>query len=352
MKLILPLCEINYEELPEKLPVSQNTDLSALFDFIREWFNSKDYILVKTSGSTGTPKKLQLKKKYLKNSASATYKYFEPWNSKPLLMALPARYIAGKMMVVRALEYGLPLIWIEPDSNPLPRLKVPVQFAALVPNQVSAGLQLLHAQKIEKLIIGGAPVTPELERKLQTVSTRCYATYGMTETATHIALRPLNGPERTNAFTFLKGISGSRNHKNELTIHAPHLGHQNLQTHDIVALNQNEFIWRGRSNFTINSGGLKIQPEELEKKLEGKIPFAFYFWSEPDPVLGEKPVLVLECEASPARKKEILKLLSANLPDKKLRPKNIYFTPRFSYSNNKKLLRKQTFKTCHTLKEQ
>lgn len=343
MKLILPDCEIPFVQLPHNLPATKNPELLNLFNFIGEWYNKQDYILVTTSGSTGTPKKLQLKKKHLKNSAAGTYHYFAPWNKKPLLSALPAHYIAGKMMVVRALEYNLPLVWVEPSTQPLKTLQIPVQFAALVPNQVAESIDLLEYNLVEKLIIGGAPVTPQLEHRLQSASTRCFATYGMTETATHIALRPLNGSDQKEEFTFLNGITGSTNNSGLLTIHAPQLGAENLKTNDIVDLNYNSFIWRGRAGFTVNSGGLKIQPEELEKQLEGKIPFPFFFWSEPDPVLGEKLIIIVKAGKSTAAEHEVKEVLKQFITDGKLLPKKIYFTTRFQYSANNKLLREKTF---------
>lgn len=348
MKLILPDCEIPFVQLPHNLPATKNPELQNLFNFIGEWYNKQDYILVKTSGSTGAPKTLHLKKKHLKNSAAGTYQYFAPWNKKPLLSALPVHYIAGKMMVVRALEYNLPLVWIEPSSQPLNKLQIPVQFAALVPNQVAESIDLLHYNLVEKLIIGGAPVTPQLLTRLQSVTTRCFATYGMTETATHIAVRPLNGSDQKKEFTFLNGITGSTNNSGLLTIDAPQLGVKNLKTNDIVDLNHNSFIWRGRAGFTVNSGGFKIQPEELEKKLAGKTPFPFFFWSEPDPVLGEKLILVVEADGKKTIRDHLEMIIKEEFTDKKLHPKRMYFNPHFSYSQNNKLLRQKTFENSNS----
>lgn len=350
MKLLLPDQEIPFTRLPFDLPDTENVELNSLFSFIREWFSNRDYIEVKTSGSTGTPKIIQLQKQHLKNSAAATYSYFKPWNTKPLLLALPAHYIAGKMMVVRALEYNLPLIWVEPSTQPLKLLNIPVQFAAFVPNQAAASVNLLNFNRVEKLIIGGAPVTPQLQKELQNVTTKCYATYGMTETATHVALRPLNGSDPKRKFTFINGITGSTNAHGLLTIHAPQLGAPQLQTQDIVNLTGNSFTWRGRVNFTVNSGGLKIQPEEMEDTLASKIPVRFYFWSEPDAVLGEKLVLVLEGKESEITINQIQNTINTAIANKKYRPKKIYFVERFKYSANQKIMRKETFEYAKPLK--
>lgn len=343
MKLILPHTAIAYSNLRKQRQFHEDDEINALFSFIHEWYGVGDSIQVKTSGSTGTPKNIRLNKQHIKNSAQATYHYFEPWNNLPLLLALPMQYVAAKLMVVRALEYNLPLIWVQPSSRPLTQLKQQVQFAALVPNQVSNCLNDLNFKKVQNLIIGGAPVTAQLEKKLQSVSTRCFATYGMTETATHVALRPLNGSNKSNVFTFMPGISGSVNSAGCLVIHAPSLGVEALETNDMVTLQNNTFRWLGRKDFTINSGGLKIHPEELERKLDGFLNYPFYFWSEPDPVLGERLIIIVENEPGATNQELLLSKLRERLKDSKYLPKRIYEAKKFKYSQNKKLLRENTF---------
>ena len=100
--------------------------------FLIELFNDNTFIEVKTSGSTGKPKNIQLFKKHLVNSAIATGNYFNLQETTSALLCLSPNYIAGKMMLVRAIILGWHLTIIEPTSNPLNGNKK-YDFTAMVP---------------------------------------------------------------------------------------------------------------------------------------------------------------------------------------------------------------------------
>lgn len=327
MQLIFDQYNVPYSDLPgrtrERAQKADSESEKKLFSFLDQWFNGRPYLTVQTSGSTGKPKEIKLLKEHMKQSAEMTREYFAPWNEKPALLCLGTDYIAGKMMLIRALCYNIPLICVPPSSNPLKHLSTPVQFCAMVPAQVTHSMAKLPL--IEQLIIGGAPVSPDMEEELQNIKTRCYATYGMTETMTHIALKPLNGKNRSPYFTFLKGVSGSADDEGCLHIHAPRLGIERLPTNDVVELKGNRFQWLGRKDFVINSGGLKIHPEEAEKKLSPALPFPFYSRSEPDELLGQKHVLVVKAAPTSLNKKRITDAVQRLINDKKKRPKKVYF---------------------------
>ena len=90
-----------------------------LANFLNEWFSKDDFIIVNTSGSTGKPKQIELKKEFMINSALASGKYFDLPNKTTALCCLPIDFIAGKMMLVRALTLGWHLDVLVPNSNPL-----------------------------------------------------------------------------------------------------------------------------------------------------------------------------------------------------------------------------------------
>lgn len=133
-------------------------------------------------------------------------------------------------------------------------------------------------------------------------STRFFATYGMTETCSHVALRAMGD----NRFYAMPQIVFSTDARNCLTITAPSYSFKQLQTNDIVTLLSDDcFIWKGRHDNVINSGGIKIFPEELEKKLDGLLPSNFYIKGIADSKWGEAVSLVIEDN-------EIVKLLTDN----------------------------------------
>jgi O-succinylbenzoic acid--CoA ligase len=207
---------------------------------------------------------------------------------------------------------------------------------ALTPFQVSKILDIIpdYFFKVRKLIIGGGPLYPELESRLERFDTRVYETYGMTETVSHVALRNVH-PALEGFFHALEGVHFSTDSRNCLVVHAPDWGHESLITNDVVELNSaTSFVWNGRYDFVINSGGLKIHPESLEKQLKNQLSTNFFVAGVPDDLLGEKAVLVVEAE------KEIS--IDLSVVDRYRRPKKIYYLPNFVYTPSGKINRPET----------
>ena len=101
----------------------------------------------------------------------------------------------------------------------------------------------------------------------------------MTETFSHIALRKVNGKDASPVFVALKGISLAQDDRGCLVINTPLLLEESLTTNDVVELlSPDEFTWKGRFDHVINSGGIKIFPEELEKKLNPCYKGDFISW--------------------------------------------------------------------------
>jgi len=76
--------------------------------------DDKEYVIVRTSGSTGDPKEVTLKKSHMLNSARATGIFFKLGENTRALLCLPANFIAGKMMLVRAMTMGWDLHVVAP----------------------------------------------------------------------------------------------------------------------------------------------------------------------------------------------------------------------------------------------
>lgn len=300
-------------------------------NFLLDWFDYKSYIEMETSGSTGAPKTISISKQAMVDSALATGDFFNLQPGNKALQCLPVKYVAGKMMLVRAMILGLDLEFVAPSSHPLDHNEIDFDFVAMVPLQAQNSISQL--KKVKKLIIGGAAVNKTLEKQLLKLPTKVYETYGMTETITHIAARKLG----EKAFTVLPYVTVSFDDRNCLVIHAPRISPEVIITNDIVELlDENQFIFLGRMDNIINSGGIKLIPEQIEKKLVGKISQRFFIASKPDDELGEKVVLVIESE-----KHELDDSIYESL-DKYEKPKEIIFIPKFLDTVTGKILRKET----------
>lgn len=273
----------------------------TLDEFLAEWHDDSPVLLVHTSGSTGSPKPLWVEKSRMEASARITCRFLGLHAGDSALLCLPLDYIAGKMMVVRALTCGLRLLSVEPDGHPLASDLWPqasdLTFAAMVPLQVYNSLQVPaereRLMRIRHLIIGGGPVDDALARELKTFPNAVWSTYGMTETLSHIALRRLSGPQATEWYTPFEGVSLSLNADGCLVVDAPQVSAGTLATHDVAELSPDgSFRLLGRIDNVVCSGGLKIQIEEVERLIRQHTTLPFLITKRPDGQLGEALVLL------------------------------------------------------------
>jgi O-succinylbenzoic acid--CoA ligase len=299
-------------------------------DFLLDWFDSKSYLEMKTSGSTGTPKIIKVNKQAMVNSAIATGDFFDLHSDDRALLCLPVKYVAGKMMLIRAIVLGLDLDYVAPSSHPMKGMTDKYDFVAMVPMQAQNSLK--EIQNVKKLIVGGARISSSLEKELIKLPTEVYETYGMTETITHIAAKRVG----EKMFTVLPNVTISCDERNCMVIHAPKIiADDTVVTNDLVELiNENQFKFLGRIDNVINSGGIKILPEQVEQKLDGKLDRRFFITSKEDKELGEKVVLVIEGDFF-----EIDYSLF-DILDKYEHPREIIFVAKFKETENGKFLRK------------
>ena len=273
--------------------------------FLAEWNDEKDSVLVHTSGSTGQPKSLWVEKQRMLASACITCDFLRLKEGDTALLCLSPDYIAGKMMIVRALERGLQLISVEPDGHPLKEVpgNVEITFAAMVPMQVYNSLQVPEERErlmgIKQLIIGGGAIDDDLAKAMKDFPHAVWSTYGMTETLSHIALRRLSGNEASDHYMPFDGVEVSVNADHCLVIHAPQVCPHPLVTNDLAELAPDGRRFRiiGRRDNVICSGGIKIQIEEMERLLKPYIPAPFMVTKVKDEKFGEAVVL-LSCNSS------------------------------------------------------
>jgi O-succinylbenzoic acid--CoA ligase len=312
-----------------------------LFLFLKEWFDKNDYVSGKTSGSTGTPKRIKLSKKAMLASAERTNSFFRLAKDTNLLLCLPVNYIAGKMMVVRAIAGGCNLITVAPSS--LPDWTGQIDFAAMIPMQVQLLLENEQGKykldSIHKLIIGGSQVSRTLQNKLSQLSTSCYLTYGMTETVSHIALCKI-GKNEENIYRALPGIHFRQDERNCLLIHAPYIQPEPFVTNDMVRLiSDTSFVWIGRWDNIINTGGIKISPEDVEQKISELIESRFFITSVPDELLGQKVILKVEGAPWKADTQERFYKKISTLLSRYEIPKQIIFEEKFEETSTGKIKR-------------
>lgn len=246
---------------------------------------------VHTSGSTGVPKSIRIPKRYMEASAKMTLTFLGLQKGDRALLCMSPAHIGGIMMVIRALLGELKLEVVEPSARPLENLDGSFDFAAMVPYQVEASMDDLH--RIKNLIIGGGPISPELEERLKVLPNNIYHTYGMTETISHIAMRKVNGADN-EWFKVMPDVELKTDARGCLVINAPNLGASGIVTNDLVELEDSKtFKWLGRIDNVVNSAGLKLHPESIEQKI-GSIGQPYFLAGIKDPKLGESLVMIVE----------------------------------------------------------
>ena len=354
--------------LPADITTLGDTDneRSALA-FCRDWLAGVEQFVISTSGSTGDPKPIVLRREQMLASALATGEALDLLAGMSALVCLPVRYIAGQMMLVRGLVLGLSITVVEPASDPLSNLAIDTQFdfTALVPLQLQTlldGPRTYHERlnAMHTILVGGAPVNAALEERIQTLSAPVYHTYGMTETATHIALRRLNSPNASTDFHPLPGVEIDIDPRGCLRIKAPMTLNQWLQTNDLVKLSAPQppvpssqsppptFRWLGRWDNVINTGGVKVQIEKVEAAVGsiwralGLAERRYFVAGLPDKRLGEAVTLVIEGEPMDAGDQTTLQsALAANL-DLYEAPRRVIYIPTFATTDTGKIDRRSS----------
>lgn len=337
--MIIDFNKLNINEL------SPTTDFeNQVVEFVKEWQDSGQTTTIKTSGSTGRAKVLEVHKEKMRNSARKTLSFLGLKRGDTALLCLPIEYISGKMMVIRAIEGGLKLKILTPSS----RIELPkgeyFDFCAMTPLQVENSLSGLR--QIRNLIVGGAGVAEALKRKIASElsndtslppdSIRIFETYGMSETLSHIALKEIY-PTQATYFTLFEGVKISLSEKDAVIIEAPDLSDEIIKTTDRVELRgEKEFRFIGRLDHVINSAGVKVYPEELERFIKQHVDQDVVVSSIWDESLGDKLVLVVE---GAENKKLKNKILALSFEKSYLRPKEIFFWLELPRTPNGKISR-------------
>ena len=320
--------------------VQNNLDIkNQVDDFLQSWFDTKDYIETFTSGSTGQPKCIRIKKSKMIESARMTGEFLQIKKGESAILCLSPLTIAGKMMIVRAIILELKLSVTEINSNPIKDLDSQIDFIAMVPMQLNATLEVCPEKllKCKNIIIGGAEISETLSQKIKAAGISVYHTFGMTETISHIAMRKV-GVITEDYYTAL-GETYFTEENECLVVHSSLLEMEKIKTNDSIELIDNKrFKWKGRADFIVNSGGVKIQPELIEKKINHLFSVPFFIIGVSDEKLGQKVVLFVETSNELlVDKNELKKLISPYEY-----PKEIYYLKEFIRTESGKINRIKT----------
>lgn len=308
----------------------------AALAFAATLFNESDSISVQTSGSTGIPKQLTFSKSSAHQSAKATNDFFNLIAKDSAILALPMQYIAGKMMVARALVGGYNLEVHEPSSKPI-EAGMKGKFMPLTPFQLANQIDELPQHEIEIFLIGGGAISHELQKKIAGAGIKAFASFGMTETLSHFALAEI-GDNSPLKYTCLNGVSIKADTEGQLSLKWPGITDGWLKTNDLAEVIGNRFIWLGRSDYLINSGGIKVIPEQIESLLYSIVDGDYFIYALPHETLGQEVVLFTEGENDLTSLGEII------YPSPYHKPKRIIQIADFHRTASGKIKRKATIK--------
>lgn len=320
--------------------------LREVFAFAARLFDRNKTAEVSTSGATGVPKKMKFPKSAFDLSARSTNAFFEITEASGLLLALPMRYIAGKMMVARAAAAGCDLTVVPPSSSPfsgkVAGYAASFDFVPLTPLQADrcADDTPKALSEVRTVLIGGGQVSDELRKKLLHCGVNAYASFGMTETLSHFAVARIEAGSDL-LFKPLPGVELKSDRTGSLRVNRKGITRGWLDTNDLASLSEKGFVWRGRADNLINSGGIKVIPEQVEKLVAHLVHTPYFVAGIPHEKLGEEVALFIEAEGLPASDLlgEVQNSL-ANMPF--WQPRKLIPVSGFLYTDTGKIKRKAT----------
>ena len=322
--------------------------LQRALAFCRQWLQGQESFPVPTSGSTGPPKTIEITRQQMVASVRNTQRALRLTAQHTALLGIDPAYIGGMMVLCRALEIGMDVVGVSPAAHPLEALPIQPSFLALVPLQLQRWLEsdLATLNAAHATLVGGAPVSFALEEMIRKkITSPVYSTYGMTETASHVALRALNGPDANDTFRVLGDTVIDSDARGCLTLRGSVTQQKLVVTNDQVALiDERHFRWLGRHDWVINSGGVKVSPEPVEQAVAMQWPTAppLLVVGLPDERLGQRVVLVVEGPA-PAKSDQqpLLRAVAKKVP-RYHAPREIHYVAAIPRTPNGKLSRRET----------
>ena len=355
MKAFLHISDKSYsfDDISKKLidlPSASEWQISVT-SFLERWFSDTTSFEIPTSGSTGRPKLITVSKDDVKRSAEYTINFLGLKQGMSILHCLPLDFVAGKLMLVRSLIGDLNCYMIKPTVNPLLEFNHEVDFIAITPHQLhsilSNPISKERLNKIKVVIIGGSAINENDRKVINTMAPESFLTYGMTETLTHIAMSRLSGKVKSDDFKLIHSDFSIRvNDTGQLMIECPYKHTTMIESNDVVEITGHDsFILKGRVDNVINSGGIKIHPEEVESILSASMTRPFFIAGTANESLGEEATLFVESiDSDKVKKADLEELLGQVKMNHLERPRKVIILPQFVYTDNGKINRIETLK--------
>lgn len=310
----------------------------------------------RTSGSTGAPIDIGYHPDAVRASARATAHHFGLAEQEPgsvcVWSGLPTAGVGGRMMWWRCRILGWHLTQSRPSSAPdlppPPDGKDRYALAVATPQQAHHLADTGALVHVALLLLGGAPVSAALESRLlaaaRTSGCHIHHGFGMTETLTHIATRPLG----TSTYRPLPGVVLDVGADGGLIVSDPQRSVQGLQTRDAVCAAAegiaSGFEWLGRLDHVINTGGVKVHPECTEAKLAPALADClaarrWYVAGRAHAVTGQQVTLVVEGMPDDALEVTCLQRAAEACPGPE-RPRGVEWRRQFEETDSGKVLRR------------
>lgn len=289
---------------------------------IREsWQSGTETFVLHSSGSTGAPVAYPLPRRLLIWSAQQTAAALKVQPQDRIYCCLPLNKVGGLMQVIRSEIWNTPLVVAEPQLHPMQELtdNHPFSITSLTNSQLTATLGVTEETKrlwrFRAVLIGGEAIPEITERAAMQADIALWHTYGMTETASHIALRKAG----TEHFIPFSGVSlRCAADDGHLIIAIPGILEQELHTRDKAMIYADgSFSISGRTDETIISGGVKIQAEAVEMLLHNSALLSgrnFAVSSKDDVQWGSAVVLVIEGNPMPISTDGLKTLIAPVIP--------------------------------------
>lgn len=310
------------------------------------WENNGSFVF-KTSGTTGVPKSFSFTRKQIETAIDSTVAYLKLRPSQEhILLCLDPNYIAGAMMLLRAKYLDCPITVCKASSNIWQSIPPnhSFTFASFVPPQLAdPSFDDQKFASIQHVLIGGMSLDTDLKTKVVGKGNEVFLSYGMTETLSHIALKNLN---KTEHYKLIGENKIDLTPQSTLVISTPFLS-ERVYTNDVAEVFEDgSFNVLGRSDFVINSGAYKVNPESIEVAIrEHAINFIneagnIIIMGLPDKLLGEKVWLLCEREVPDEVFLKLLEILTEHLHKYQL-PKGFSCYGPFEQTLTGKISRKQ-----------
>ena len=330
-----------FSPLSDELPQPSTDFEREVMEFCRLWKSGQKQFLFHTSGSTGTPKPLYVHREAMEASAKTTGEWLSLMPNDLALACLPVHYIAGAMVLVRAIVWDLRICLVEPSVNPLLNLSpVSIQLASFVPNQWSCMLDSsvdlnAYFSNSKGILLGGAALSERLSERTQVLAFPIFETYGMTETVSHVAYKK----PQDRFFHLFNTVEYGVDERSCLRVKGAVTNEEWIQTNDIVQLHDSrKFEYLGRFDRVINSAGRKIHPEKIEKFISKQVSEELEFFVEglPDDHFGQMACLFYKGKMNDQEIHALMTSLRGNFESWEL-PKQFIQLPNFQITASGKI---------------